>query len=198
MQSRYTNDYLMQALEFTRDDLAANRSGVMTEAQKERFRERMSKGQSQAMVIVLLVLLVTGGVVAFMVFGNAEEGAGLRQALEQNPEIIAVGLGGSLLLYLVMIAFAFIKMRRMKSGNLRVSSIEGKVKLKSSEMPYYSAAGAIAGAAGAQTSICEIKIGRTTMYTDEQSFNAFEDGGTYRIFYVGNKRAPVIIAAELA
>jgi len=198
MQSRYSNDYLMQALEFTRDDIAANRSGVMTEAQKERFRERMSKGQSQAIIIVLLVVLVTFGVVAFMLFGNAEEGSGLGQALEQSPEIIAVGLGGSLLLYLVMIAFAFFKMRRMKSGNLRVSSIEGKVKLKSSEMPSYSVGAAIASTAGAQTRICEIKVGRTTMYTDEESFEAFEDGGTYRIFYVGNKRAPVIIAAELA
>jgi hypothetical protein len=198
MQSRYSNDYLMQALEFTRDDLAANRSGVMTETQKERFRARMRRGQKQGIVIMMLVLLVTMGVVAFLVFGNAEEGSGLRQAIEQSPEIIAIGLGGSLLLYLAIVVFAFLRIRRMSSGNLRVHSIEGQVKLKSSELPGYTAAGAIASAAGAQTRICEIKIGRTSMYTDEESFEAFEDGGAYRIYYVGNKRAPVIIAAELA
>ena len=198
MQSRYSNAYLMQALDFAPDDLAANRSGVMTEAQKERFRERINKGQSQVAVMVLLVLLISGGVFAFMLFGNSEEGSGLRETMEKNPEILVAGLGGSLLLYLVIVAYSFYKMRRMKSGDVRVNSIQGKVKLKSSEMPAYSAAGAIASAAGAQTRVCQIKIGRTTMYTDEQSFEAFEDGGTYRIYYVGNKRAPMIISAEVA
>jgi hypothetical protein len=198
MQSRYSNEYLMHALAFTPEDLAANRGGVMTLAQQERFRERMSKSRSQAAVVVLLVLLITGGFFAYMIFGNAEEGSGLRQALDQNPTIIVLGLGGSLLLYLVVIAYAFWRMRRMQSGNLRVSSIEGKVKLRSSEMAYYSVGGAISTAAGAQTRVCEIQIGRTRMYTDEQSFDALEDGGTYRLYFVGNKRAPVIISAELA
>jgi hypothetical protein len=192
----YSNEYLMQALNFTAEDLAANKQGVMTEAQKVRFRERIGKGQTQAMVIVLIVLLISGGVIAFMLSGNEE--SGLRQAVEQNPTIVAIGLGGSLLLYILMMVFALLRGQRMKSGNLRVSSISGKVKLSSSELPYYSAAGAIAGAAGAQTRICEVKIGRTKIYTDETTFDALEDGGTYRLYYVGNKRAPVVVSAEVA
>jgi hypothetical protein len=190
----YSNEYLMQALNFTAEDLAANKHGVMTEAQKERFRERIGKGQTQAVVIVLIVLLISGGVIAFMLSGDEN----LRQVVEQYPTLVAAGLGGSFLLYILMIIFALLRSQRMKSGNMRVVSISGKVRLSSSELPYYSAAGAIAGVAGAQTRICEVKMGWTKMYTDEATFDALEDGGTYRLYYVGNKRAPVVVSAEVA
>ena len=195
MQSQYTNQYLMQALNFNAGDLAENKQGRLSEAQKERLREKLGKGQTQAMVIVMLVLLVFVGVIAFTFFNNPD--SGLRQTFEKNPTIIIVGLGGSILLYLIMVAFAMIRTQRAKSGNFKVMSRTGKLKLRSSEM-HYGAARAVGSVAGAQTRMCTIQIGREKIYTDEDTFDAFVDGQSYKLYMVGWKPAYMIVSAEVA
>jgi hypothetical protein len=195
MISRYTNDYLMKALNFTREDLSANRQGHLTDAQKERLREKMGKGQTQTIIVVMLVLLISAGVIGFSLF-NGEDSA-LRQTFEENPTIILLGLGGSLLLYLGMVAFALIRGQRAKSGNFKVGMLEGQVKLSSSEMDYGTAR-AVGALAGVQTQICTIQIGRQKIYTDEATLAALEDGKSYRLYHIGSKPAYMIVSAEIA
>lgn len=194
MLDQYTDRYLMQALNFTTADLAANRGGTLTDAQKERLRERIGKGQTQIIVIVMLVLLIFFGVMGFMFFND--ESSGLRKTFEENPTIVIAGLGGSILLYLVMVVFALLRGQRAKSGNFKVDSIEGQLKLSSSEMDYGTAR-AVSSVAGAQTRICIIQIGRQKIYVDESTFDAFVNGQRYRLYYVGWKPAYMIVSAEV-
>ena len=72
---RSADPYLAEALEFTEQDLIANRAGGVTDAQKKRLRRLETKNVLQMIAISLIMF---AAVAAFVnVLNNAEEGSAL-------------------------------------------------------------------------------------------------------------------------
>lgn len=90
-----TTRNLGQAVGFTGEDLAANRAGMMTPSQQEKFRsisEQMQKSTARGLpiLIILLVLMFVGGG-GYMLWQLMQSG-GLGTILAVAPILIVVML----------------------------------------------------------------------------------------------------------
>jgi hypothetical protein len=193
--SQQANSYLMTSLGITPADLEANRQGRLSETQKARLREKLDAGTRSGLIMggIVLLIFIVGAV--YMIFFNPETKASFRQLLGDNPLMLIIPIALVIIFYGLTFAFAIAKANRMKSGDVPVKSVEGKVKLSVTQMVGIGAA-ALASAAGASTRAYIVRVGRMKIYTDEATFTAFENGRAYRIFYVPNKPAHFIVAAE--
>jgi heme/copper-type cytochrome/quinol oxidase subunit 2 len=185
----------MTSLGITPADLEANRQGRLSESQKARLREKLDSGTRSGLIVggIVMLIFIVGAV--YMVFFNPETKASFRQLLGDNPLMLMIPIALVVVFYGLMFVFSMAKANRMKSGDVPVKSVEGKVKLSVTQMVGLGAA-ALASAAGASTRAYIVRVGRMTMYTDEDTFTAFENGRAYRIFYVPNKPAHFIVSAE--
>lgn len=113
------NGYLGEALEFSEDDLTANRAGTVTPAQKERLRGLETKNVLQMLFFSLLMLALA--VVFNNVNTNAEEGSALMVIL-----MLVVGMtGAALLLRTLLVLWRWQK----HAGQLRAVPITGPIRL---------------------------------------------------------------------
>jgi NADH:ubiquinone oxidoreductase subunit 5 (subunit L)/multisubunit Na+/H+ antiporter MnhA subunit len=185
----------MTSLGITPADLEANRQGRLSENQKARLREKLDSGARSGLIVgaVVMLIFIVGAI--YMIFFNPETKASFRQLLGDNPLMLVIPIVLVVVFYALMFVFSMAKTNRMKSGNVPVKSVEGKVKLSVTQMVGLGAA-ALASAAGASTRAYIVRVGRMTMYTDEATFTAFENGRAYRIFYVPNKPTHFIVSAE--
>ncbi|MEO8392561.1 MAG: hypothetical protein ABI700_06180 [Chloroflexota bacterium] len=197
MTMQTVNTHLMQALNFTADDLAANRKGVLTPPQQEDLKSLVASGTRMMLVIAGIVILIVVGVCVYAVLSSQ----GILPASEMftaetTPLILGV-MSIVMVFYVIMILSGAARSRAMGSGKAKVKGLTGKIKIKTQRLASYSTASAVAKVAGAGTTSYIVQVGREKIYsTDDRVTEAFQDGITYRVYVVGRKPGYIIMSAE--
>jgi len=195
-QTSYASQSLTQAFNLTPEDIAANRSGVLSPKQQERFHAMLAQGQKSGLLAIGAVLLLTAGIVAWQFVTDGEMAQSLKTAFDQAPGVLIAGVGGSLLLFVIIGVISMLRMGNVKNRTLKVDSVSGKVKLNALKAD--GEAATVARMAGISTRTFVIQIGRTKIYTTEESqWTAFQNGGSYRVYYVKVSSMPMLVSAEI-
>jgi hypothetical protein len=185
---------LMPALEFTPDDLAANQHGALTPGQQARLREMSRKSSTYGILGGMFMVLMLAGIGAYVLFWSPT-GAALKQGMASDPTmrmVLPLVFGGVLLLVFGSLGLALYRARAVGQGRLSVA--QGPIDLKAQSLNVETRL--VARAFGAQTRICTARIGGVTFYVTEKVLAGFKHGAAYRVYYVKNKPAHVILSAE--
>ncbi len=197
MTMQTVNTHLMQALNFTADDLAANRKGVLTAMQQEDLKSLVAAGTRIMLVIAGIVILIVVGVCVYAVLSSQ----GILPASEMftaetTPWILGV-MSIVMVFYVIMILNGASRSRAMGSGKAKVKGLTGKIKIKTNRMHAHGMAGAVANVSGAGDVSYTLKVGKEKIYTtDDRVLDAFQEGITYRVYVVGRKPGYIIVSAE--
>ncbi|HYF63650.1 MAG TPA: hypothetical protein VD886_12600 [Herpetosiphonaceae bacterium] len=185
---------LMPALEFGPAELEANRRGGLTPAQQARLSEMSRKSSAYGIVGGLVMVLLLAGVGAYVLFWSPS-GAALKDGIASDPTLrIMLPIVLGLVLLALFGSLGLSLYRASAVGRGRLSVAEGPIKLDAQSMGLE--ARMLVGAFGGQTRICTAKIGGMTFYVSEKALAGFKHGAAYRIYYVNNKPAHVIMSAE--
>src|SRR5690349_8037330 len=115
---------LQRWLPITAEDIAINRQGRLSAPQQAEYAGLMKQGQKTMLIVVPLVLLITFGALGWMIFGSKEMGGGeLREVFQTNPMIPIAGIGGTLLLYVVVVIYAYFRSSNADPSKLKVQSV---------------------------------------------------------------------------
>jgi len=171
---------LMDAFEFDAGDLAANRSGTITDRQLSRIKKTRGKWQIQVLVIIGLMVAF----IAFIILATPY-GESLRDIVAQNPTIAAAGIGGSLAFYLVILAVYFMRSRGMTSG--KVGSISGPLKLVGK--PVKALDGLV---------YQRVRIGKQNFFITAAQANLLRPGTNYQVYFTGSSQMAQILSMEQA
>jgi hypothetical protein len=161
---------LMDALQFTTADLAANREGSMSAAQKMAFRNTWQRGLLIRIVILLITILTA---TTFLFVGQ-------QQA---SPAFTLLGI--------TMTIFNAVIVGQAAQAYLRYSGDTGRQKVILQEG---TAQRILRINHRARTSAYFIRLGEHEIRVTKPVFNAFVEGGRYRLY-----RAPVskiVLSAE--
>jgi hypothetical protein len=184
-------EWLPIALDFNDVDLAANRSGVLSERQRERMARLRSRGRSGTVVlagVVLAVILVAGLLIVPRLSNTAGSGS--------SPAVpIALGLLG---LIAVSMAWSIVRMRRaLDRFTGAVLQVTGPARTRVRRIRGNVANPSGAGFGGAPR--YELIIGeRRFVVASTSVLEAFEDGDTYCGYYVGRGIMTRLLSAEPA
>lgn len=168
---------LMQAFGFSPADVISNRHGELTAAQRERLdakhRDYFRKGN-------LTILLMWGGFTLLIVGSLVLQGAP-----PQDMEILPYALLG-----LTVFFGAAWLIARFHARNLtrqRFTFAEGQARTKTRKYYRY----------GREIHAYELRIGRHKFnLLSQDELSAFEDGVTYRVYYVPYAPLHIILSAE--
>lgn len=195
MSVQENNHYLMQVLNFTPQELQLNRSGMISDGQRQRLQAKMMQYKQSSTKVIGVVILIT--IVAFAaVFFFSDAGESLRNLMAENPVYLLIP-GVALLLWAVMLIFTLARSGKVNFDNARLMVITGKAKTKKIDL-YYGAAAAAMAAAGDDALNCTVKIGRVTFYVNEETYSGFANGLTYHVYYIPYGRFPIMVSAEAA
>jgi hypothetical protein len=208
LEQEYTAE-LRDALNFTPDDVDANRRGSLTDAQQAQL-EKMSKraqglpeGCHRAIMLVLLVVLLAGGALVYVIAGKS-----LLATFSGNPLVPAV-VGFAILSGIVAAMFSGRNMKRIRESvnsldKMPLQAVEGRVTVRSGD---YSS-GTITfplvtkpvsffetGRRRGQLQVVTIDDQRLVM--NPEFANGFTDGGAYRLYYVKFASYVLTMSAEL-
>lgn len=185
---------VVQALQLTEVDVAANRAGHLSPNQIAEFQGFVSKGQKTTLLFVPLMIVVVVVIAGLQMSNLTSDGQSIGDYLSDNPAIL-IGLGGTLVLYLVMAAFALLRASTLDVSRLPVKSIDGKVKLTKTTIRGMQ--GAMVKAAGASRTSYIISVGRKRVYSVNPAVEgALVKGALYRIYYVKMSNIMYFVSAE--
>ncbi|HVU09889.1 MAG TPA: hypothetical protein VHD90_01375 [Phototrophicaceae bacterium] len=191
---------LMQTLNFTSADLAANRQGALTQAQQDRLKVFVAQGMrsgTQVAGMVILIVVVVCVAIALGSQGIIPLPSELEGLGENAPLVLGV-MGVILIFYVLMLVYALRKSRAMASGKAKVRALTGKVKVKSQRAYYNNAASrALVQAANVPSMTYIVQVGRAKIYsTDPAVEQAFADGIIYRVYVIGSRASYLMVSAE--
>ncbi|MFN8528898.1 MAG: hypothetical protein U0670_09830 [Anaerolineae bacterium] len=158
-------------LDFTPEDVEANRQGHVTESQQAKLTAlARQQRQSVGWGIVAFAVLIAGGIgFEFVRTGGTLE----RFARGQSP-LVVWGLAFFFAVLVLMTIITMIASRALKHPVVR--RIEGKVKIDT-----FSAK----QGRGAVYTVHLVKIGKTTFrFLDAHSLSFFRDGAAYRAYLI--------------
>jgi hypothetical protein len=165
---------LMTALNFTPDDLAANRAGVLSDAQRERLRR---SGRPLFYGVVGLALALMTGAALLIYLG--QRGAAPILSLVGvsltaiNAVVLAVGVGSQL------------RLREDVRGG-RVVTLSGIVRRVVR----------VSRRSAAYVLVVELPEGALRLNVSKAVFNSFQDGARYHLYRTPSAR--LLVAAEMA
>ena len=183
---------LMQALQFNADELILNRSGQLSPAQAQRVGEQLRAGSKAMWMIALFVLVVfVIGFGALLLTGT------IRLETDEAP-LILVAIGGTMLLWGVMVIVGYLRSRSQASkGTWPVFQVSGRVKVNlTNEMMMEPMSRAAIGVGGSGVADGTIQIGKTMLAIWADAASAFVPGNPYIVYYVGSKRGGLPVSAE--
>jgi hypothetical protein len=173
----------MEALDFSQADLQANREGYLTERQQRLLGSvRRARGcGSRAAFIAILVSALSVGF-APLLFGGSESAGGEQTIRQVLPYTLAVAVV-AVLIMLAALLFGYARSRDIRDG--RMSIAEGHAHLTTRYLmrlrltAYY------------------VQIGGVRFQLGEDESAAFTEGEFYRVYYVKDPPAHVLLSAEV-
>jgi len=174
---------LQAALDFTDDDLVANRAGRLSSAQQARMTKTQGQGQI-ANIVFGIVFVVIIAVIAFIV---------LPPLFAPQPEHSSAIPPGIIILVVVVvlgiIGLSFLRTRRKLRG------VTGAVLMAEGEAKGNIKATGNVEDAGMMM-MYRIKVGSVTFAVSRpDQVAAFHDGARYRAYYVKGT-LPILVSAE--
>ncbi|MEO8261475.1 MAG: hypothetical protein ABI566_02805 [Pseudolysinimonas sp.] len=169
---------LQEALEFTDDDLVANRAGKLGPTQQGRMTT--TKGRSQLVNLISgAVFLIIMAVIAAYVLPMYLTGPAASAA----PIIVVV-----LIVVVGIIGFTSIRSRR------KLARLDGAVLMTEGEASARSGMAPISG--GAMMPLYRLSVGKVTFaLATPEPMRAFTNGAHYRAYYVQGT-LPILVSAE--
>jgi len=178
-------------LDFTDEELQANRTGRASERQQARLGKSRSRGL-MANLFMALVAIAFVVVILVVVLPKIPE----QQSGQSVPIVpIVVGVLGFFLLVMVL---SFVRSRRRlnRLGNGKIQQTTGVAKTRAHRMRgnVVDAAPGLSYGGGINY---ELTIGSVRFYVPSQAvLDAFEDGRTYRGYYAGRGLVSTLLSAE--
>jgi hypothetical protein len=184
-QADYTSNYLPN-FAYTESDLEANRQGMLTQDQfyivesVYQARQNISRQTYKLFAIWIPLLLIVGFVIEYSQSGKSL-GEFLPSAL---PILLAVGIG---LAVLILISVALTAINARDARDKRISVAEGEAQVIEKE----------ARNKATTTMRYELRLnGRLFRFANHASIAHFEDGKSYRVYYVKFYPFPLMLSAE--
>lgn len=172
------DDRLADAFGFTEDDLAANRQGYLTPVQKKVIAgTRRARGCGARAAYIAIGASVVFLVVAFVLAGGLDlpRSSG---ALTAYTVTLAVFIG----VFLAAMVYGQVRTRDVRAG--KISMVEGEARQRTKKYRLGTAH--------------YVKISRTRFRLPyPEQFDAFEEGGRYRVYFVKNASVHVILSVEM-
>ena len=170
---------LSTAFGFTEEDLSSNKMNSLTPKQRKKV-EQYRKGRSSGLRFSLVVMI--GSVIFFIVMTYLTidlDSPGFKSALPYLLLVLSLFVG----IFLFFTILGTVKSRDLNTG--RISIAEGVVNKSISSKKKRKFGGLL------------FKIGKTdfSFYIPSQ-YNAFEDGKRYRIYFIKNPNANLILSVE--
>ena len=173
---------LQRALGFTTEELESNRNGYLTERQQEILAERRKlRGCGSRLAVIAFVISAGMLVLAPLLVGKSAAQSGedaFRQVLPYTLPVAGVVVGVALLFVVV----GYVRSRDLDSGKVSVATGEARLStryfLKIHMTGYY------------------VTVGGTRFQVQKGEFDAFVEGGAYRIYYVKYPPVGVILSVE--
>lgn len=172
-------------LDFTPEELALNRMGRLSDAQKSLLQAILStnRGGIRWFVVWIVVLMIVGLLVEIV---QSREPLDALVAEKGGPVLLAIGLLS--LILLVAWGSQQLNQRGLKSGSIRV--VEGIAKIWQKT---YST-----GGHPSTNYLLTIQGHRrlTFTFSDVSSQRYFQDGQAYRVYYIPHSPLPIALSAE--
>ncbi len=174
---------LRMALDFTSDDLQANRMGLLSERQLAKLGRSMAWARGCGMVVSVLLLVGFLGMLGYIFFVPpiAEQ---TRASLSQGPGsalLLAVPLGSIFLLILRGVGRTLRHNRPL--GERRVEQVEGTVMLRIYDTRYGSSV--------------LLRVGGRRFYLTLEQALGFWNGGSYRLYYLPAFSYGILLSGEV-
>jgi hypothetical protein len=174
---------LQAALNFTDDDLIANREGRLSPGQQERLSATQSRGRavnwvSGAVFLVILILIATYVLPLYSAAAAAGSSSAVPLPIIGAVIVVVVGI----------IGFSIARTRR------RLGGLTGTVLMTEGEAS--GRQGLVPMAGNAMAPVFRLSIGKVTFpLTTPEPMTAFTTGHRYRAYYVNGTR-PTLVSAE--
>lgn len=178
------NQHLSRFMDFTPQELALNRAGMMSQRQQERFQNYLGT-QSKItgkIVLVVLAIAIPGFVLVFLTAFSNINGTTFQSGEAVMIPIAIIGIAVSLGLWALMILFGFRRARRFRSAYHQLQEVVGTTKLKVIESQYETSM--VLALAGQPTTYRKLRVGKTDFYVSETVAQGFVEGVAYRVYYV--------------
>ena len=170
---------LQAALNFTDDDLVANRAGKLGPSQQGRMTKTKGRSQVTNLIFgaVFLVIIVVIAVYVLPQYMSSSAGS------QSVPIIVAV-----LIVVLAIIGFTIFRSRR------KLGRLDGAVLMTEGEASARQGLAPISG--GAMIPMYRLSVGKVTFaLATPEPMRAFTNGKQYRAYYVQGT-LPILVSAE--
>ena len=183
---------LSAVLDFSADELAANRAGQLSDRQVTRLRKvrSRSRGAVTTVVFVTAAFIVVAGVMTL----SGQSRGGRPGSSAGVPYIV-----GALLLVALVVSQSAFRTRRalthLVSGTVSRADGAASTTVRKMRGNVGDPASGILGRPGGPR--CELTIGGTRFFVSPAVLAAFSDGQTYRAYYVGHGIYATLVSAEV-
>jgi hypothetical protein len=182
---------LSAVLDFSSDELAANRAGQLSDRQEARLRKVRSRSRGAVFVVVFIA-------VAFIVVVGVMLLPGLSKARHPGSSSEVPFVVGALLLVALLVSQSAFRTRRalnhLVSGAVSRADGIAATKVRNMRGNVGDPSSGIPGRPGGAR--CELTIGGTRFFVSPAVLAAFNDGQAYRAYYVGHGLQATLVSAE--
>lgn len=173
------NVRLMHHLHITEDIVNTNRTGNFTDGQRRKLESYAKQNHSVYMIIPLIFLAIGIIGIGYQLYNDGT----LTNLSEDQLPILVIGLGGSLLLYIVLLIYAFWRAKRQSNipiDDMEIQHFTGNVKVTNTD---------------SYPLILKIKRKRIVIM-NKNAENAFVNGTPYTIYYINQTGMGYFLSAE--
>lgn len=168
---------------FTPEDLAANRVGELTQDQRDKLTTQLKlyKNRIGMWLLWFAILICVGGGIEF-----ANAGGSFDDFIRQQSIPMAIAVGVFIFLMVVSTVITWWSTRHLRAMKIHV--VEGDIHAERKE-GYHRFQGEMRWS--------ELKIKRVLFrFADPAAIDQFQNGETYRVYYVPVPQLPVFLSAE--
>lgn len=183
---------LMQALNFNKQDLEMNKSGILSESQKRVIQEKYAKSIGMMKKVALGILII----IPVVYFRQVED------IKNVNILHLLALLAFSLVYYLFMTWLLNRKKDKVMEKNYQVETLSGPIQMsvKSVTDGYGDddiAKRALINMSGMKIASTEIKIDGKKIYLDDETARVFEPGKTYTFYCIKENGRYIPLSVEV-
>lgn len=177
---------LMEAFNFTAEDLQANNDGLISPQQQEKLRNmgKSLTGYSRFGIkfMIVFVLIAFGAFLAFVVSNESS-----RKAFFGDTSALIILAVAIPIPVLIMVAYYFVtRKQRAQYENAKLKMAEGRASVKEKT----------AGGRYGPRHFWEFRVGNFRMNLLDEWARVLKNGSIYRVYYVKVGKLPTILSLE--